>query len=41
MSWDGTMIGSPLAGERILFDDIISERASSCASMESGTCTAI
>ena len=24
MSWDGTMIGSPLAGERMLFVDIIS-----------------
>jgi len=35
------MIGSPLAGDRMLFDDIIRARASSCASIESGTCTAI
>ena len=35
------MIGSPLAGERMLFEDIISARASSCASSDSGTCTAI
>src|SRR5918995_197488 len=40
-SCDGTMIGSPLAGDRMLFDDIISARASSWASSESGTCTAI
>ncbi len=35
------MIGSPFAGERMLFEDIIKARASSCASMDSGTCTAI
>ena len=35
------MIGSPFAGDRMLFDDIISARASSCASSDSGTCTAI
>src|SRR5215472_10448524 len=35
------MIGSPFAGERMLLDDIISARASSCASSDSGTCTAI
>ncbi len=35
------MIGSPLAGERMLLLDIISARASSCASSVSGTCTAI
>ena len=32
MSCDGTMIGLPLAGERMLLVDIISTRASSCAS---------
>ena len=35
------MIGSPFAGDRMLFDDSISARASSCASIDSGTCTAI
>ncbi len=35
------MIGLPLAGLRMLFVLIISTRASSCASSESGTCTAI
>ncbi len=35
------MIGSPLAGERMLLVDIISARASSWASRVSGTCTAI
>ena len=35
------MIGSPLAGDRILFVDIISVRASSWASIDNGTCTAI
>ena len=35
------MIGSPLAGERMLLEDIMSARASSCASSDSGTCTAI
>src|SRR3984957_10534838 len=41
MSCDGTMIGLPLAGLRMLLVDIISTRASSCASSDSGTCTAI
>src|SRR5215471_4154730 len=41
MSWLGTMIGEPLAGCRMLLVDIINTRASSCASSESGTCTAI
>src|SRR5258706_1784862 len=41
MSCDGTMMGEPLAGCRILLVDIISTRASTCASTESGTCTAI
>ncbi|MCY1515362.1 hypothetical protein D9M68_499450 [compost metagenome] len=35
------MIGSPLAGDRMLLVDIISARASSWASRVSGTCTAI
>jgi hypothetical protein len=37
MSCDGTMIGAPLAGCRMLFVDIISTRASSWASSDSGT----
>src|ERR1700751_5307654 len=41
MSWLGTMIGEPVAGCRLLLVDIIRTRASSCASSESGTCTAI
>ena len=42
MSWDsGPMIGRPVAGLRMLFVDIISTRASICASTESGTWTAI
>ncbi len=41
MSCEGTMIGSPLAGERMLLEDSISVRASICASSDSGTCTAI
>ena len=41
MSWDGTAIGFPFAGDKILLMDIISTRASIWASMESGTCTAI
>ena len=41
MSCDGTMIGLPFAGLRMLLVDIISTRASSCASSDSGTCTAI
>ena len=35
------MIGAPCAGERMLLVDIIRVRASSWASIESGTCTAI
>ena len=35
------MMGSPLAGERILFDDIMRARASSWASNDNGTWTAI
>ena len=35
------MIGSPFAGDSTLLVDIISARASSCASIDSGTCTAI
>ena len=41
MSWLGPMIGRPVAGERMLLVDIISTRASICASTESGTWTAI
>ena len=41
MSCEGTMIGLPLAGLRMLLVDIISTLASSCASRLSGTCTAI
>ena len=41
MSCDGTMIGLPLAGLRMLLVDIMSTRASSWASSDSGTCTAI
>ena len=41
MSWVGTATGAPLEGERMLLDDSISTCASICASMESGTCTAI
>ena len=41
MSCDGTMIGSPLAGDSTLFEASISVRASICASSDSGTCTAI
>ena len=41
MSCDGTMIGAPEAGCRMLLVDIISTRASSCASSDSGTWTAI
>ena len=35
------MIGLPLAGERMLLVDIIRTRASSWASSDKGTCTAI
>ena len=41
MSWVGTMIGLPLAGLRMLLVDIMSTRASSWLSSDSGTCTAI
>ena len=41
VSWVGTMIGLPFAGERMLLVDIIRARASTCASTDSGTCTAI
>ncbi len=41
MSWVGVTMGLPLAGEKRLFEASIRMRASSCASMESGTCTAI
>jgi hypothetical protein len=41
MSCDGTAIGAPLAGDMMLFDDIISTDASICASGDSGMCTAI
>jgi acetolactate synthase I/II/III large subunit len=40
-SCEGTMIGLPFAGDRMLLDDSISVRASICASSDSGTCTAI
>jgi len=41
MSWLGSATGRPSAGLRMLFDESISTRHSSCASYESGTCTAI
>ena len=41
MSCDGTAIGAPLAGDRMLFDDSISTDASICASGDSGMWTAI
>jgi hypothetical protein len=41
MSCDGTMIGLPFAGDRMLFVLIMSTRASICASIDSGTWTAI
>src|SRR6267142_688681 len=41
MSCEGTMIGSPFAGERMLFEASISVLASICASSDSGMCTAI
>jgi len=37
MSCDGTIDGSPLAGNSTLFDASISVRASICASSDSGT----
>ena len=41
ISCDGTAIGLPLAGDRYYLIDIINTRASTCASTDSGTCTAI
>src|SRR2546427_726358 len=41
MSCDGSATGRPSEGLSTLLDEIISTRASSCASNESGTCTAI
>ena len=41
MSCDGEASGAPLAGERMLLAESMSVRASSCASYESGTWTAI
>ena len=41
MSCVGTMMGLPCAGERMLLVDIIRARASTWASTDSGTCTAI
>ena len=41
MSWVGEVIGRPLAGLRMLFEDSMRMRASDCASADSGRCTAI
>ena len=41
MSWVGTAIGRPWAGDRMLLDDSMRMRASACASTESGRWTAI
>src|SRR5919106_648169 len=41
MSWVGTASGAPFDGERMLLALSISTCASSCASIDSGTCTAI
>ena len=41
MSCDGVMIGLPFDGLKMLFVDIINTYASTCASIESGRCTAI
>ena len=41
MSCDGTAMGLPLAGERMLLVDSMSVRASACASQDSGRWTAI
>ena len=41
ISWEGTMIGLPFAGLRMLLVDIMRTRASSWASRDSGTWTAI
>ena len=41
MSWDGTVIGDPLAGFNILWEANINNCASNIASGPSGRCTAI
>jgi len=41
MSCEGEMMGWPLAGLKMLFVDIISTVASTCASIDSGRWTAI
>ena len=41
MSCVGLIIGSPFAGDNILFVDIIKARASNWASIDRGTWTAI
>ena len=41
MSWDGTAMGRPLAGDRMLWGLSIRIRASAWASADSGRCTAI
>ena len=41
MSWVGTVMGRPVAGERMLFAESISTRASAWASADSGRWTAI
>ena len=41
MSCDGTVIGAPLAGDRMFLDDFMSTEASICASGANGMCTAI
>ena len=41
MSCDGTAMGAPCAGDRMLFDESMSVEASICASGESGMWTAI
>ena len=37
MSCDGTIMGFPLEGDKMLFVDIINTLASSCASSDKGT----
>ena len=41
MSWVGITSGAPFAGDSTLLEDSMRICASSCASCESGTCTAI
>ena len=41
MSWDGTVIGAPFAGFKMLWDASINNEASKIASCPSGTWTAI